>query len=214
MKILVLIIAFVSTSLLTGNAILFQSCRSASVDSGNIKPAAETTVASSTRPPSSDDIRRWIAPTFLGLKVGESNEKDVQRLFGKPDAEYPSDDEDKVFETQAEDEVVQDYRNLKHAGGHVVIILGKKTRLVKGITLYPSNNLSLDEALTKYGKDFFQIQYPESICIREEAKSGIVDKNLNPPLVLIYPNLGLLVDIRKDQETFYVSRFDYFMDCN
>lgn len=213
MKILIPIIAFASFGGFTGNVFLYQSCGKASVNSDNTKQSTEAPVVSPTPQPPSIDIRKWITPTFLGLKVGESNEEDVQRLFGKPDDEYPNRDDDKVYEKNAEDEVVQDYRNLKEANGHVVVILGKKSRIVKVISLYPSDQISLDEAISKYGQGFFQIESWESICIKEGRRSGTVDRNSSIPIVLIYPNLGLLVDIRKNGELFYVGRLDYLMKC-
>jgi hypothetical protein len=159
------------------------------------------------------DISKWVAPTVLGIKVGESTEKDVHKLFGKPDDEYPNRAEDKVFEKDVEDEVVQDYRTLKDANGQLVVILGKKSRVVKAVSLYPNATISLNEVISKYGEIFVQMEYSDSYCVKDGRKSGVVDVAMTYPFVLVYPSLGMAIDIRNYGKGIYVGRFDYMMKC-
>ena len=157
-------------------------------------------------------IRQWIAPTYLGLKLGESTGDDVRRLFGKPIDEYPNRDEDKVFDKDAENEIVLDYKKPDGANGSVVAILGKKTRIVKAISIYPADKITMQEAISKFGPGFFQKGYLP-ICIKEDEKPGILDESMSIPFILVYPNLGLSVDIRKHDDDFTVGRIDYLMKC-
>lgn len=189
--------------------ILSSSCSSSEVS--RIDPS-EVVVVPSAMP--TVDIHKWISPTFLGIKVGESTEKDVHKLFGKADDEYPNLDDDKVFEKDAEDEVVQDYRTLKEANGHLVLIVGKKSRVVKAVSLYPNDEISLDQAISKYGEGFFQIESWESYCVKDGSQSGSVNRNMTYPYVLVYPSLGLAIDIRNYGKEIYVGRFDYMMKCS
>lgn len=191
-----------------GSLLISSSCTDSAANSIT---RAEPVAISSPTP--HVDIYKWIAPTVFDIKVGESTEEDIHKLFGKPDDEYPNRGDDKVFEKDAEDEVVQDYRTLKHPEGHLVVILGKKSRVVKAVSLYPAGEISLDEAISKYGGSFVQIESWESYCVKDGRNAGVVNKAMTYPFVLVYPSLGLAIDIRSYGKGIYVGRFDYMMKC-
>lgn len=188
----------------TSSLLLQKSCSSAS-------PRNTNTTGQKT--PNTSDLRQWIAPPYLGLKLGQSTEDDVRRLFGKPIDESPNRDEDKVFNKDAENEIVLDYENPNGANGSVVVILGKKTKIVKAISIYPKDKITMQEAISKFGSGFFQVESWSSICIGKEQKPGILDESMSVPFALVYPNLGLAVDIRKNSNEFTVGRIDYMMKC-
>lgn len=209
MKTLFLIMTFFLFDGFTTNVLFQRSCSSTTFR--NINTTGQTAGAEKTS--NASDIRQWIAPTYLGLKLGESTGDDVRRLFGKPIDEYTARNEDKVFDKDVESEIVLDYKNPNGSNGNVVVTVGKKTRLVKAISIYPNDKITMEEAISKFGQGFFQIESWESICLGKEQKPGILDKSMAIPFVLVYPNLGLLVDIRKHSDDFTVGRIDYLMKC-
>lgn len=156
------------------------------------------------------DIKKWIAPTIFGLKIGTSAESDVKKLFGNPDADYTN--RDRVFENDKEDETVLEYNKLSEASGKVSIIVGKRTKIVKAVSVYP-NDMSADKFISEYGDSFFQMDSGKSICINETQKPGKIDENIDFPYVLVYPNLGISADVRKHLDEIIVGRIDYLVKC-
>lgn len=202
----------------SSNVLLVNSCRAQ--QQANKITATKTNQENSNQVSSSSantsfskDIRKWIPPTFSGIKLGVSTEEDVKKLFGKPSSEYQNSAEDKVFDNDREEEIVLDYLENNQANGRVIIIFGKKTKIVKAVSLYPGEITTMKQAISEYGSNFFQIESWESICIEEKMKEGVIDKSAKIPFGLVYPSRGMLVDIRTYNNEFIVGRIDYLVKC-
>jgi hypothetical protein len=212
MNILSFILLVLLSTVVSSNVLLENSCKNQPRESSNIIQATNQEL-STVVSPQSKDIRQWISPTYLGLELGLSTEADVKRLFGKPIDEYRNQDEDKVFENDSEDEIVLDYKNSNGANDHVVVILGAQTKIVKAISIYPSEKISMQEAIAKYGSDFFQINSGGAKCLQEQHRQGFIDNKMEYPYILVYPNLGIFLDIRNYNNEITVGRIDYLMKC-
>jgi hypothetical protein len=78
---------------------------------------------------------RWNKPEILCLKLGESKESDVTKLFGEPVWEGAP--EEKIFD-DGESEIEIEYHNVAAVSGNVAITIGGESRLVKAVAVYPS----------------------------------------------------------------------------
>lgn len=147
------------------------------------------------------DKREWIPPTYLGLTLGKSTENDVKKLFGKP--KWEGSREEKIFESDSENEILLDYVDVKEVDGDIAITIGEKTRIVKAIAVYSNENLTKQEIISKYGSDFYEIESSESMCIKDDHPPGESNRKMQYPIVLVYPNKGMYVFINEDNKLIY-----------
>ena len=210
MNIRCFILPVVFSLLIGGNLFFVGSCKTAL--SNQVFVTTPEQEKPKTAAPVSDDVRKWIAPTYLGLKLGVSTEKDARELFGDPDSTYQNQDEDEVFLEDKESETVLEYTKSTKVNGGIVIIVGKTTQVIKGISIYP-NDLTMQDAVSKFGNDFFQKDTYRPHCVDEKQKQGVFDDKQTYPFLLVYPNSGMLLDIRKFDSGVKVSRIDYLMKC-
>ena len=166
----------------------------------------------SNNTPSTHDIRKWISPEVLGLKLGKSTVRDIKRRFGKPI--WEGSNQEKVFTDEAEDEILVQYRNVAGIDAqfgrvNIDFIIGKKTKLVKWVTLYTEVQLKKEDILSRFGNDYFEID-SGSTCIKESQKSGPSEKKMQSPFALVYPSKGIFISIRDD---IYVASVQFAMRC-
>lgn len=65
--------------------------------------------------------------------------------------------------------------------GGVNIVIGKITRIIKAISIYP-NDLTMHDAVSKFGNDFFQKDTYRPHCIDEKQKQGVFEDKTTYPL--------------------------------
>lgn len=214
MKLLLLIIVF----LMYNFCLLFvSSCNDnqrANIPANTIYPSqklnAQDSVDNQEPKPTiqiSLDNRKWKPTGYRGLKIGKSTEKDVKKLLGNPIWEGAP--EEKVYRNESEDEILLDYGGISGLDGAVVTI-GKETRIVKAIVIYPNNKQTKENIISEYGLDFFEIESHQSICINEGYKFGEHNKEIKYPTVLVYPNKGMYVSITNDRK---VSQIGFLLKC-
>jgi hypothetical protein len=174
------------------------------------KPVNESQVNSI---PSTQDIRTWISPEVLGLKLGRSTLADVKKKFGKPI--WEGSNQEKVFTDESDDEILVQYRNVAGIDAqfgrvNIDFIIGKKTKVVKWVTLYTEAQLNKKDILSRFGNDYFEIESWGSTCIEKSRKPGSSGKKMNSPFALVYPNKGMYISIRDDN---YVDSVQFAMRC-
>ncbi len=184
------------------NVVLTTSCSSSEIVSGQPSPVPKQ----SRNPP------QWTAPSVLGLNVGSSVEADAKQLFGDASDKSKNRRADKVFGRDSEEELVLDFKNVKQANGHLSLILGVDSRIIKAVSIYPDNKMTVEDAITRFGRDFYQAGY-SSLCISNDATLGRIDQAIPYPYALVFPNLGLVVDVRFEDNQTRVGRLDYLMKC-
>jgi hypothetical protein len=155
------------------------------------------------------DKTKWIAPIYLGLKLGESTKTEVKSLFGEPT--YEGVPEENAFLNEREGEIEMEYRDLPSVDGVIVITLGKKSLVLKAVTFYPNNPKSREEIVAEFGSDFFEVASHESMCIKPNSQIGSNFKHLNEyPIALVYPNKGMYISI---QEQNLIAHIGYSFKC-
>jgi hypothetical protein len=162
------------------------------------------------------DARRWIAPTVFGLTLGSSTESDVKRVFGaRPSFQDAA--EEKLFTSDDEDEIEIEYMRVvseEYGGiGNISFTVGKTSKIVKAISFFLDSTLTEQEAVRKYGGDFFEIESSDPLCIsnRADLKPGERPEKLNYPIFLVYPNKGRFIFINMENKALY---FSFLYKCN
>jgi hypothetical protein len=155
------------------------------------------------------DIFVWLPPTYLGLTLGISTRTEVKNRFGE--ANWEGTPEEKAFLDENEGETEIEYKNISSIEGVVVITLGKKSQIVKAITIYPNNPKSREEIVAEYGSDFFEVASYESMCIKPNRQIGANFKPLSDyPIALVYPNKGMYISIPEQN---LISHIGYSFKC-
>ena len=177
------------------------------------KPAAEKTI--DRRPQSqqlsissTSDPRKWIAPSYLGLKLGESKEADVKKLFGEPI--WQGLNAEKVFVDDAEPEKLIQYNHIKGSGNNIDIVVGEKTGLVKAIAVYPDLRQTTEEITAAYGAEYYVTESWESMCVGPEKNIGKWPENPKYPISIIYPQLGMYILLGDDHRVIHIG---FMMKC-
>ncbi len=151
---------------------------------------------------------KWIPATYRNLKLGKSTYKDVKKLFGKPIWEGRN--QDNTFESDPEFEILLQYSYQGTGKESADIVIGKKTKIIKAISYLPYPEMTRQEAISKFGSDYFEIESWESFCIKDNRKRGSSQKKLNYPIALVYPEKGMYVSIRKDNTVMHIG---YLYKC-
>ncbi len=155
------------------------------------------------------DKTKWIAPVYLGLKLGTSTKTEVKSLLGE--ASYEGIPEENTFLDEREGEIEMEYKNPLSVDGVILITVGMKSLKVKAISYYPNNPKSREEIIAKFGSHFFEVASYESMCIKTNHQMGSNFKKLNDyPISLVYPNQGMYVSI---QDQNLVSHIGYSFKC-
>lgn len=161
------------------------------------------------------NIRSWTPSKYLGIKVGESTEKDVVKLFGKPF--WKGKPEDKIFPNDPGNEIELMFRNVSDMYGNKGTIsftigeIRRKTKVVKEIAFDFDNPLTIEEAISQFGLDFFQIELAGSPCIEEGQPFGLINKKMRYPISFVYPNKGLTVFLNPENKVTY---YYFTYKCN
>lgn len=146
---------------------------------------------------------KWMPATYRELHLGQSTYKDVKKLFGKP--RWEGGNEEKTFEGDPEFEILLQYPNQGIGKEAVEIVIGEKTKIVKAISYLPYPEMTRQEAISKFGSDYFEIDSAESLCIKDNLKRGSSDKKLDYPISLVYPEKGMYVLIGDDNKVMHIG---------
>jgi hypothetical protein len=198
MKIIFTIFTLIFWIVVANMFIFEKSCAKKSVDNPNIQNQKKV----ETMTTSQSQIR-WIPGTYKGLKIGESSYKDVKKTFGKP--RWEGDNEDKTFESDTEFETLLQYPKVGEENMALEAIIGKETKTLKAITLLPNFEMTKEEAISKYGSDYFEIASGDSLCIEENFKRGHSEKKMSFPILLVYPEKGMTISIGEDNKIILIS---------
>ena len=146
---------------------------------------------------------KWTPSSYQGLTPGISTYNDVKKSLGNPRWEGGS--EEQTFESDPEVELLLQYSNVGSEQQGVEVIVGKKTKLVKAISFYPNPEITKQEAILKYGSDYFETSAGESVCIKDNPKREVSEKHLNYPILLVYPERGMTITVGEDNTVTLVS---------
>lgn len=157
------------------------------------------------------DNKTWVSAEFRGIRIGRDTDARLKKLLGEPNSVGTP--EDKIYENDSEEEIWERYTKTSFTEGSVESILGKKTRIIKAVSVYPVAQISLEEIINKFGPNFFQINSWEPICIGPDKKMGELNKKMAYPYCIVYPEKGVLIDIREYEGVEQVGRIDYLSKC-
>ena len=139
--------------------------------------------------------RKWHAPTYHGLKLGRSKKADVERAFGKPAwSGHPEDEKDNPVASL----LSYEYENVGGFEGRTVVIMDKRTGVVRDILLYPPDRkpLPLKLVIEKFGKDYIERDSDLGPCpTRRELRDFKRPLVPEHPIFLVYPEKGLYVGV-------------------
>jgi hypothetical protein len=149
----------------------------------------------------------WIPSTYRGIILGKSKYEDVIKLLGTPG--WKGDNEEKTFENDDEFEILLQYPNKGVEQEAVEIVIGKKTKIVKALSYIPYPEITKQEAISKYGLDYFEISSGESVCTKNTNPDSSKGK-LNYPILLVYPQKGLYVLVNENDQVLHIG---YLYKC-
>lgn len=153
------------------------------------------------------DNVKWTPIEYGGLLAGKSTYEDVKKLFGKPRWEGWNDE--KAFESDTELEKLLQYSGDAKGKESIEVVTGEETKIVKAFSVRPYPSITKQEAITKFGPDYFEIGSGEPMCITGNKK-GPSEKKLEFPMMLVYPSKGLYVLIDEDNK---VNHFGFTYKC-
>lgn len=152
--------------------------------------------------------KEWVQPTFQGLLIGKSNEKQVRKLFGTPIWNGPPEDE--VFENDSEGEILMEYKNVLGADGQVSVTIGVQSRTVLALAFYPKSAV-LNDIKKEYGSDYIELDSYSAMC--QDNKPVLVSSRKQPneyPYVILYAKKGIYVLVNED---FSVNHIGFLSRC-
>jgi S1-C subfamily serine protease len=149
----------------------------------------------------------WNKPDILGLKLGESKESDVRRLFGEPVWEGAP--EEKIFNKE-EGEIEIEYHNVAAVSGNVAITIGSESRLVKAFAVYPSYSLDAADVIFENGPNFVVVAPGKSICRSIEHSPVTNNRSLTYPNHFVYPEKGVSFVSSRDGK---IVNYTYLVHC-
>jgi hypothetical protein len=151
---------------------------------------------------------KWIPANYRGLKLGQSTYQDVKKIFGEPN--WEGQNEENTFDEDSETEILLQYNNQGAGKEAADIVIGEKTRIVKAISVVPYPEMTRQEAIEKFGIDYFEISSGESICLNGNQKRGASERKLNYPVLLVYPEKGMYVSINSQNKVMHTG---YLYKC-
>lgn len=151
---------------------------------------------------------KWVPGIYRGLKLGKSTYLDVKKLFGEP--RWEGENEENTFNRDPESEILLQYSNQGIEKEAAEVVMGEKTKIVKAVSILPYPEMTKQEAISKFGSDYFEIASGESFCIKNNSKRGPSEKKLNFPILLVYPEKGMYVSITDDNKVMHIG---YLYKC-
>lgn len=173
-----------------------------------VRAGNQTVVRPTPTPTRVSDKTQWVAPTVFGLKLGSSRDRDIRKLLGKPWSEGPNDE--KTYGNDPEEEILLQYNNVGEFKDAVDFVVGKKSRILKALAVYPLQRRTKQEIISEFGSKFFEIESWESMCISGERQRTEDKKKPLYPILLVYPSKGMYVMLDEDQR---VNHTGYGMKC-
>lgn len=158
----------------------------------------------------SAQVRKWHAPTYHGLVLGESKKADVARTFGKPVwSGHPEDELDNPVESL----LSYEYENVGGFEGRTAVIMNRRTGVVESISLSVSYQkpLPLDKALAQYGRDYIERESALGPCpTAKELRNFKRPAEREYPIFLVYPHKGMYISVERDNN---VREIVYLLRC-
>lgn len=189
-------------------ALLVVSALTCNVVSTNdtLAPVHNETVA--VTPVNKTDQREWHASSYQGLILGKSTKDDVERTFGKPVWAGPPEEE---LIDDGEAELLYEYMNVGGVVGQTTVVLGTRSNTVQAIGVYPQQPLTLQQAVTKYGKEYVERESKLGPCPTETDISNFKSpKEREYPIFIVYPRQGMYFSV---SESGSVSHIGYLIRC-
>jgi len=146
---------------------------------------------------------KWVTATYRGITLGKSTYKDLKQVFGKP--RWEGENEEKDFENDSEFEILLQYDNQGVGKEAANILIGEKTRIVKSIYYLPYPRTPEQEAIATFGSNYFERETGESICVWDNPKRGPSNRKLQYPVMLVYPEKGMILGVDKHKTVMFVS---------
>lgn len=136
----------------------------------------------------------WQAGTYRGLTVGKSKRADVLSVFGQPErVDTPPDQEP----TEPTPEVWYVYPSGGGFLGRLTVVLDERTDVVLGIDVSPEE-LSKEEAVKHFGKDYILTRYNFDTCLGNEESAPLYESADGPVLEIEYRHRGIAIAVNQD----------------
>jgi len=145
---------------------------------------------------------RWRAGNYFGLTVGTSTHADVLRVLGEPvRKDTPVD--------QAKDEPHPEVWYVYEGGGEfpgaLTVVIDKRSGVLLRVDLSPQN-LSRDEAIKHFGKDYIVTRYDFDECLGDEESAPLYESPNGSIISVEYRTRGIAVAV---DETGRVNTISY-----
>ncbi len=149
----------------------------------------------------------WVPSTINGITLGKSKYDDLIKLWGKPLFERDFASQDEELDPDLETELA--YRNVEidNLKPSIGVVIENKSHLVKVISLF-FDEMTKDEAIRKYGSDYYLVTSQDSDCIDKSQKKEKDIGKFSYPISLVYPQKGMSISIRNDNTVMMVNYTD------
>jgi hypothetical protein len=154
---------------------------------------------------SQESKNEWRPAIYRGLTVGTSTSADMFRVLGTPQWAGPPGDQ---TEDEPNPEVWYEYGTGGEFPGKLTVVVDKGSSTIVGIDLYPEN-ISKQEALKHFGKDYITTRYDFDECLSNGESAPVYESPDGSILNIEYRERGIALAIGyKDRVTHisYVSK--------
>ncbi len=95
---------------------------------------------------------------------------------------------------------------LKVLGGSLDITIGKESKILKAIVIYPEETFTKKAIISKFGSEFIEIESWQSMC----SGANSSEKPKKYPIMIVYPSKGVYVMIGRGNK---VNHIGYLVKC-
>lgn len=153
---------------------LNNNCTSSKTSSSSLNTQHDRTVVTSATPLAKPIDNKWQPAIFKGLRVGRDVRSEAIKVLGKPDSSVVSDQNDLPLNSElSEAETLDTYKNTDFYG-ETTIISSRKNNIILEVMVQPKN-LSVDEAIQIFGKDYQKTRYDFLECPGDAGSSFIYE---------------------------------------
>lgn len=161
-----------------------------------LQPKGNEPLAKSQR-----DNREWHVATYQGLKMGESTRADAVRSLGKPQRKDAPADQAKNDPNPEEWYI---YENLREFPGTATVFIDKKSGVITGIELYPTN-LTKQAAIKHFGDDYIVTRYNFDECQGGEESAPLYESPKGEIEMIEYRDRGIAIAYNYRNEVDHIS---------
>lgn len=145
---------------------------------------------------------RWRAASYLGLTIGTSTRADVLRVLGEPARKDTPVDQ---AEDEPHPEVWYVYQGIGEFPGELTAVIDERSGVVLRLDLSPQN-LSRDEAIRHFGKNYIVTRYDFDECLGNEESAPLYESPSGSIISIEYRQRGIAVAV---DETGRVNTISY-----